>query len=377
MRKIGISLAARQSLVAETAALVRADAGFYLFIALYTLAGLIFIDAVAAEERAAYSIYIVHWLVLFGLVLPLVAFVVDASHIVRRFDRKRNLAARRLFSQSRIAHVMSGLCLLMTFMIFQGTFTSIKNALAVWQNGFPFDKAQADIDAWIHFGVDPWRWLSFAQTDFVRAAVEWNYSIAFFTSLFGGLFFVTTSPSAARMRSRYLFGFMLVWIILGNVFAGLFMSAGPAFYGHVTGDDFRFAGLLAFLARGSAWSESAASYQQYLWMLHSAGQTGFGSGISAFPSVHVGLATFNALFVWEYSRRLGVLAFVYVGLVELSSVFLGWHYAIDGYAAAIGAGLIYVVMRQLLPADQGAIKAALSTKAGLAGATEGAAAAAG
>ena len=121
----------------------------------------------------------------------------------------------------------------MTFMIFQGTFTSIKNGLVVWRDGFPFDKVQADIDAWIHFGVDPWRWLSFAQIDFIRLAVEWNYSILFFTGSFGLLFFVATSPLAARVRTRFLFCFMLVWIILGNVLAGLFMSAGPAFYGRV------------------------------------------------------------------------------------------------------------------------------------------------
>jgi hypothetical protein len=349
MNKLGISLASCQSLAAETAALVRADVGFYLFITLYTLAGFIFLDAIGAADRAAYSIYATHWLFLCLVFLPLVAFVIDASHIVRRFDRKRGLAARRLFSPSRIARLVSGLCLLMTFMIFQGTFTSIKNGLVVWRHGFQYDKVQADIDAWMHFGVDPWHWLSFAEVDFVRTALEWNYSILFFTSCFGGLFFVATSPLAVRVRTRFLFCFMFVWVILGNVLAGLFISAGPAFYGKATGDELRFAAQLQFLARGSRWPESAASYQEYLWVLHSLGQTGFGSGISAFPSVHVGLAIFNALFVWEYSRRLGILAFAYAGLIEASSVYLGWHYAIDGYAAALVTVLIYVAMRQMIP----------------------------
>ena len=66
-------------------------------------------------------------------------------------------------------------------------------------------------------------------------AVEWNYSIVFFTGSFGLLFFVATSPLAARVRTRFIFCFMLVWVILGNVLAGLFMSAGPAFYGRVDG----------------------------------------------------------------------------------------------------------------------------------------------
>ena len=107
---------------------------------------------------------------------------------------------------------------------------------------------------------------------------------------------------------------------------------------------------------------SAALSQEYLWILHSLGQTGFGSGISAFPSVHVGLATFNALFAWEYSRRLGILAFVYPGLIQASSVYLGWHYAIDGYAAIIVTALIYAGTRQMIPAGQTKSKTAYFPK---------------
>ncbi|MNI64247.1 PAP2 superfamily protein [compost metagenome] len=78
---------------------------------------------------------------------------------------------------------------------------------------------------------------------------------------------------------------------------------------------------------------SAAEYQTYLWALHESGSAGFGSGISAFPSIHVGLITLNALFLNGYSRRLGVVAFAYVAFIQISSVYLGWHYAIDGYVS--------------------------------------------
>ena len=145
---------------------------------------------------------------------------------------------------------------------------------------------------------------------------------------------------------------MLVWILVGNLLAGLFMSAGPAFYGEVTGDKLRFAGLLEFLAHGASSPGSSAYCQAYLWTLNTIGQTGLGSGISAFPSVHVALATLNALFAREYSRRLGIVAFAYAALIEVSSVYLGWHYAIDGYAAAIATVLIYVATRRMLPAGR-------------------------
>ena len=142
---------------------------------------------------------------------------------------------------------------------------------------------------------------------------------------------------------------MLVWVILGNVLAGLFMSAGPAFYGRVTGDVSRFAAQLEFLARGSAWPESAASYQEYLWMLNSHRTDrlrirNFGLPERSRRACHV-----QCLFAWEYSRRLEILAFAYAGLIEASSVYLGWHYAIDGYAAAIVTVLIYAATRQMIP----------------------------
>ncbi|TIR56707.1 MAG: hypothetical protein E5X17_04160, partial [Mesorhizobium sp.] len=194
----------------------------------------------------------------------------------------------------------------------------------------------ADIDAFLHLGADPWRWLySVAESDLVRAIIEWNYNVFWFLLNFVGLFFVATSPMVASVRTRYLACFMAVWILVGNILAALFLSAGPAFYGAVTGDTARFGEQLAFLARGAGSSNSAAAYQQYLWSLYEAKQTGFATGISAFPSVHVGLAMLNALFVREYSRLLGAFALLYVAFVAVSSVYLAWHYAIDSYVAVI------------------------------------------
>lgn len=333
--------------------LVRRDSGLYLFIAIYTLAGLVFLHAIGAADRSAYSIYFGRWILLNGVMLPVFAILVDVSLLMHRFDGRRRLAAKQVFSTSRLAYSLSGLCLLMALMIFQGTFTSVKNGMPVWQDGFPFDVTHADIDAFLHFGADPWRWLYVvAENDFVRTAVEWNYNVLWFVLNFGALFFVATSPRTASVRTRYVACFMVVWVVVGNILAGLFLSAGPAFYGAVTGDTARFGEQLAFLAHGAESANSAVSYQQYLWTLHEARQTGFASGISAFPSVHVGLVMLNALFVWEYSRRLGALAFVYVAFVAVSSVYLAWHYAIDGYAAAAVAIVIYVVARKLVPADR-------------------------
>jgi hypothetical protein len=286
---------------------------------------------------------------------PAVALLIDYLLLVHRFDRRRRLAFGRIFSVRRLAHLLSGVSLLMALMMFQGTFTSIKNALPFWRGGFPYDRVQADIDRLLHFGVDPWRLLyHLGENDIVRAAIEWNYNVLWFVLCFGGLFFVVTSPRAKAVRGSYLTCFMLVWIVCGNLLAGLFLSAGPAFYGAVTGDERRFAEQLAFLAGSGGEANSAAAYQHYLWSLHLAGKTGFGSGISAFPSVHVGLIAMNAFFLADHSRRLWLVAFVYLALIVISSVYLAWHYAIDGYTSIAVALTIHLLVKRLAPSKAAA-----------------------
>lgn len=343
-------------LVRQTWENMRADARLYLAVAAYTLFGIALLILTGTADQAAYAIYIEKWAKNFLLTMPAVALLVDALMVVHRFDRRRGLAFKRRFSTARIARLLAGMAFLTVFVLFQGTFTSLKNALPLWEGGFWADRFLADADAWLHFGTDPWRYLyAIGAAASVRVILEFNYDIVWFVLCFTALFFVATSPRADSVRMRYLVSFMLVWIICGNVLAGLFLSAGPAFYGAVTGDAARFAQQMAFLARGEGFF-SAAHYQTYLWSLYETQRSGLASGISAFPSVHVGLITMNAFFLSEYSRRWGMAAFAYVALILASSVYLAWHYAVDGYASIVVVAGIYALSRSLVPDEGGRVR---------------------
>ncbi|MCO5081504.1 MAG: phosphatase PAP2 family protein [Rhizobiaceae bacterium] len=329
---------------------LRADAPLYLAVALYTVLGLAFLDVTGFSHLATYSSYLGKWLMVFGFVFPAVALLAHYGFLMHRFDRRRQLAARHIFRADRAAYFVAGICLLMALMFFQGTFTSVKNGLSAWQAGFPYERQFADIDAMLHFGVDPWRFLfEFGRHDWLLAFVEWNYGVLWFVFCFGALFYVVTSRQTETIRTRYLMTFMLTWILVGNIMAGIFLCAGPAFYGQVTGDPARFAEQMAFLAQNAEFDGSAAYYQNYLWMLYEKGLPGFGSGISAFPSMHVGLVMLNALFLLERSRLLGLAAMAYVVFVLASSVYLAWHYAVDGYAAIALTIVVYFAMRRWIP----------------------------
>lgn len=339
---------------------MRADVWLYLAVAVYFVIGLVLLIADGHAEMMCFGIYFNQWTYLFLFFMPLTAVIFDYAWILLRFHGKRSLAVRRAFSPQRLAHLFSGMALLMALMIFQGTFTSIKNLLPIIRGGFIYDRPLANLDALMSFGSDPWRGpLSIAGHEAIVKIVDWNYSVLWFLVCFATLFYVATSPRAASIRVRYISMFMLVWVVCGNILAGIFISAGPAFYGAVTGDGQRFAELMTVLNSPDG-PTTASLFQRYLWSLHEHGTSGLGSGISAFPSVHVALIALNAFFAAEVSRRLGIIAFCYTALVIASSVYLGWHYAIDGYASVLVVGFGHFTLKTLM--DRGSGSAAGAPK---------------
>ena len=325
-----------------------ADAWFHAVVLAYTLLALVYLFALGELSQIAYANYIEPAAVVFFGIMPAMAVLFDLIYLVHRFNDRRMLALKRIFSARRLAALTAGLSVMIAVTLFQGTFTSVKISFAKLHQGFPYDRLLADIDRFLHFGSAPWRYLyAFAEDPGVRTVIETNYNVVWQLLCFGALFFVVTSPRADRVRKHYLIMFLTVWIGLGNLLAGLVLSAGPAFYAAVTGDGGRFGEMLAFLGE-SDWVNSAASFQNYLWTLYETGKPGLGGGISAFPSVHVGLITMNVCFLGAWSRRWAVFGFAYVGFVLASSVYLGWHYAIDGYASILLVVLAYHATRPML-----------------------------
>jgi hypothetical protein len=352
-----MAMKARQwcaELVSSTGKRLFSDRWLYLAIACYCVAGATVLIIFGRGNEMAYGLYFDQWTYLFLFFMPVMAIILDWAWIVVRFNEQRSIAILKTLSPHRLAHMLSGMALLMGLMFFQGTFTSIKNVLPDLRGGFLYDRWLADIDMWLSFGTDPWVHLAgLFKNDVVRAAIDTNYGRVWFVLCFGGLFYVATSPRAADLRVRYVSMFMLVWVVCGNILAGLFISAGPVFYGAVTGDKGRFAGLSDMISSGE-WASNAVVYQRYLWSLHESGATGLGSGISAFPSVHVGLITLNALFIKDISPKAGAVAFAYVAFVMASSVFLGWHYAVDGYASLLVVVLMHYALKRLMSPAQSA-----------------------
>ncbi len=158
------------------------------------------------------------------------------------------------------------------------------------------------------------------------------------------------------LRRRFALAFVLTWIVLGVGFAHLISSAGPCFYGAVTGDTARFAPLLSYLdSVQAAHGLMARSDQAWLWWLYSLGHTTSYTGISSMPSLHVAIPVLFALAVRPANPMLGLASWLYTALIWLGSIHLGWHYAIDGGVSAVIVTGIWWVAGQVNGAETRAV----------------------
>jgi len=333
------------------------DRGLYGFIALYFLAGYGFL---AYHGQVSKSHFLIYYSVLFPLFIAFLTpfFALFTAYIIqRRTPSRQKLAFRSVTSSGNVSRYIIGLMFLTAYCLFIGMFTSVKTSLSVIY-GFQHDVFQADMDKAIFMGVDAWKILfEPIHSLWTQPVIEFNYNALWHLHTYLVLFMVATAYQSRGLRTRYLLSFMLVWIIVGNIFAGMFISAGPAFYGFVTGDETRFGAQLQTLATYAG--SSAVSFQDYLWTSYVNELPGFGTGISAFPSVHVSVCVLNTLFAFEVSRRLGLLSLAYTLIIQTSSVYLAWHYFVDGLFGALIVAAIYYGIRFVIrdQKDNGRAKA--------------------
>jgi membrane-associated phospholipid phosphatase len=213
----------------------------------------------------------------------------------------------------------------------------LMSGFAMWKNqvahigGFAWDPAFANMDRWLHFGTLPHEWLiQFVGYPAITAAVNWNY-LAWFPVLFVSTLVAAAQPRITFLRQRFLFALLLGWSLGGILLANLFSSAGPVFYGRVTGDDHPYAGLFQYLhAVDREFPLTTLRLQDYLWTAYQ--NTPSYSTISAMPSMHVTISLLIFLAVRKLNKGLAWLAAIFAFLIMVGSVQLGWHYAIDGYA---------------------------------------------
>jgi hypothetical protein len=222
---------------------------------------------------------------------------------------------------------------LFTFMVMSG-FTMWKNQVAVLGQ-FAWDQKLASLDVFLHGGLLPQDGLALIFGFPAAAkAIDMAY-LLWFPMVFASTFIMSFQPRQTSLRLRFMIAFALAWALGGIVTANIFSSAGPVYYGRLNAAPDLFAGHMDLIRSLSASAKlEALVLQDSLWAGYAA--TPSFSSISAFPSMHVAIAMLVFLACRHLGSWLKYLSATYLVLIFLGSIFLGWHYAIDGYA---GAGL--------------------------------------
>lgn len=236
----------------------------------------------------------------------------------------------------RLANGINGIA---AFILFASAFGVLKGSISILKP-FSWDETLMRFDRLVHFGREPYEWLWWlVSSPFAVLGLNFAYNF-WFVVLVGSIFACAITQRDNALRHRYLISLMTLWLVGGFFVAIGFSSAGPCYFARLgLGDDYQpLTDALAVAARSHAvW---ALQTQDALWSGYLNIANG-NTGISAFPSLHVATAVLVALYAGARSKLAGALLAIFAVLIITGSVVLGWHYAVDGYAGAILAVIVW------------------------------------
>jgi hypothetical protein len=249
-------------------------------------------------------------------------------------------ARRDFFTPPRLLRLLFVLLYVPFFLCVFGRWKAVIHLV----HPFAWDVRLSALDRWVHLGTYPWEDL---QPLLGRPSLTRALDFLYVPCLVGALISTVVWQgwtADRRLRERFLSAFALSWIVLGTIMATALSSAGPCYYGLVTGLPDPYRDLMAYLNRVDAASPLiAVGIQRGLWASYTGQDPTPFSGISAMPSLHVAMPVLFALAGWRFNQWLGAGLAAYAVAMLIGSVHLGWHYAIDGYASILGVVLLWGV----------------------------------
>jgi len=214
-------------------------------------------------------------------------------------------------------------------------FSAIKATVPTF-GGWRLDPALAAFDRLLFLGHTPWRVLHDTLGTSVGPVLDATYALWLVVQM--STLFLVAAFGDERLRARFFQSWVLVWLLLGCIGAVILASAGPIF-----AVEFRLPGNAEFagLTERLAAAPRALQAREFLLTAYYDGTSQPGSGISAAPSLHVATTMLLVLAARTVHRVLAWLATVFLALILIGSVYLGWHYAADGVIGIIGTTVIW------------------------------------
>jgi hypothetical protein len=302
----------------------------------YWIGGIIVGRIAGVPPAATISTYFPTYMVI--LPFMIVALVIVRGFNIMVFERPRRPLTQLVHefrtSLATPRRVARALPLLIGMLVCGGTFTVVKASIPSIAP-FAWDATFEHVDRLVHGGIAPWELLQpIFGYPLITAAINVAYNFWFYFLAVTWVWQAFSKRDDA-LRMQFFLTLTLGWILIGNVAAMYFSSAGPCYFGRITGLLDPYVPLMSYLlGANDSYAVWALTAQEMLWQNYQIREMALGAGISAMPSMHVAMATLFALLAWRFRRWIGIVATIYAVIVMIGSVHLGWHYAVDGYFGA-------------------------------------------
>lgn len=339
---------ARQLLNLDLRILVprREDALILVFVALLG----VFVNSYVVSLGGAYMSLTDYAVNLNFYMIVIVGYICGAvTYLLVRF--RPNEPTKFLFTSPNATrlwrNVALGLPSVVAVALFMPSFSLIKSSIPLITS-FRWDDTFIALDQQIH-GTDPWRILQpVLGFPIITSLLAKVYHTWFLLIYCGSIFFAFLVEDRV-LRYRFFFSYFAMWTIGGMAMAVGLASVGPCFLEPVLGNA-QFADQMRYLyAANEVFTVNVLEVQEDILAWYETGNFGLGRGISAMPSMHVALAFLFYLAIRRISKAAGWFFGLFALLIQIASVHLAYHYAIDGYVSIILVGLIWWAMGKVTP----------------------------
>jgi membrane-associated phospholipid phosphatase len=232
-------------------------------------------------------------------------------------------------------------------------FLHLKHVI-LWINFANYDRFFWDLDRWVHLGVQPNVWMLERLGPYpdVAIALDWLYIKYFDYKVLVSVLFLL-ELGGRRLSEQFILGYALLWALGGLAY--LVMPAdGPCYAVLLGASDVPLDGrrwgfpfpvtpdVPATYAQAFTDAKiwTAKNLQHLLWatrwrFVYQERLPDMFYGVAAMPSLHVAAVVLFACFLARLNPWAGLLAVFYAVVIAIGSVFLQWHYAVDGYAGLV------------------------------------------
>lgn len=227
----------------------------------------------------------------------------------------------------------------------------VMKSLIAYIHPYQLDLEFIKIEQALHFGHYPQYLLSPIVEKLGMIEVI-NYGYNFWLGvMLGGYWYAIFIDRNEQRRLIFLWSSLIAWIGMGWGMATALSSVGPIFFGTIYPDvPNPYADYIEYLRA----IHNSGTMISSLWVSDLLAEMAKDSnvidlnGMSAMPSMHVAVATLFAIYMWHVNKIWGLLYTLFALMIMAGSVFLAWHYAIDGYMSAICICVIWYVTATLI-----------------------------